>query len=218
MARTFKTLQGCVPVRGIVLGPIDNNTYLISDEKGALLVDPSSDALAIMRFLGGMKIDAIVLTHRHHDHVDAAAAVREATGATVIASEADASRIESPLPSDGGFAPCPVDRRVKDGDMVVVGNMSWKVITTPGHTPGSMCLLLDPESTDHPEKAPVLIAGDTLFFGSIGRTDFEGGDINAMRRSLRRLQALPDETVVLPGHGNMTTIGAEQRRVFAFYL
>lgn len=218
MARTFKTLQGCVPVKGIVLGPIDNNTYLISDGKGALLVDPSSDAQAILRFLGDTTLDAIVLTHRHHDHVDAAAAVREATGAEVIASEVDAPRIEDPLPSDGGFAPCPVDRRVKDGDVVALGGMRWKVIMTPGHTPGSMCLLLDAEGTDHPEKAPVLIAGDTLFFGSIGRTDFEGGDINAMRRSLRRLQTLPNETVVLPGHGNMTTIGAEQRRVFSFYL
>ncbi len=218
MARTFKTLQGCVPVRGAVLGPIDNNTYLISDEKGALLVDPSSDALEILRFLGGAKIDAIVLTHRHHDHVDAAAAVREATGAAVIASETDAPRIERPLPSDGGFAPCPVDRRVGDGDAVTVGGMDWKVVMTPGHTPGSMCLFLDPAGTDCPEKAPLLIAGDTLFYGSIGRTDFEGGDINAMRRSLHRLQALPDDTVVLPGHGSLTTIGAERRRVFAFYL
>ena len=218
MARNFKTLHGCVPVKGIVLGPIDNNTYLISDGKGALLVDPSSDAQAILRFLGDTTLDAIVLTHRHHDHVDAAAAVREATGAEVIASEVDAPRIEDPLPSDGGFASCPVDRRVKDGDVVALGGMRWKVIMTPGHTPGSMCLLLDAEGTDHPEKAPVLIAGDTLFFGSIGRTDFEGGDINAMRRSLRRLQTLPNETVVLPGHGSMTSIGAEQRRVFTFYL
>lgn len=218
MSRTFKYDEGCATVEAAVLGPIENNTYVVTDGSGVVLVDPSSDAQAVLELLDGRTPDAIVLTHRHHDHVDAAAAVREATGAPTVASAVDAPRIERPKPSDGSFAPCPVDRTVSDGDVVRAGSMAWKVVMTPGHTEGGMCLFLDPEKSAHPEKAPLLIAGDTLFFGSIGRTDFDGGDIEAMRRSLRRLRELPDETVVLPGHGPLTTIGAEQRRVFSFYL
>ena len=95
--------------------------------------------------------------------------------------------------------------------------MPWKVILTPGHTEGSMCLFIDPQFGTDIAAAPVLVSGDTLFCGSIGRTDFQGGDMNAMRRSLKRLAALPDDTVVLPGHNDLTTIGAERKRVFAYY-
>ena len=217
---THKAKGTCVPVEYLVLGMLANNVYIISDGAGTIVVDPTCKADQIVQALGGRKLDAIVLTHRHSDHVGAAKELREKTGATVIASAIDAPIIagEAKLARDDmRFEPCPVDQRVNDGDTVKVGNMQWKVMLTPGHTEGGICLFLDPEHGTDIAGAPVLIAGDTLFCGSIGRTDFQGGNMNAMRKSLRRLSQLPDETVVLPGHEALTRIGDEQRRVFAFY-
>ncbi len=216
----YKVKGTCVDVSFVVLGPIQNNVYFVSDASAAIVVDPTCQPDVILKALGGRKLDAIVLTHRHFDHVGAAAELRRKTGATVIASAIDAPTIEGKKPvgsMERPFEPCPVDQRVNHGDVVKIGDMPWKVIMTPGHTEGSMCLFLDPQLTAHPEAKPVLIAGDTLFCGSIGRTDFEGGSMSAMRKSLKRLAALDDNTVVLPGHGDLTTIASERRRVFAFY-
>ena len=218
MKKQLFEVQGlCVDVEYLVLGQLQNNVYLISDGEGTMVVDPSCDADAIMAALGDRTLDAIVLTHNHNDHTGAAAALREATGAAVIASEADADGVEHPKP--GAFldaAPaCPVDRRVTHGDVVNVGGMAWKVIATPGHTKGSMCLFLIPQFGNHEGGLPVLISGDTLFAGTVGRTDFEGGSMAEMAASIKKLAFLPDDTAVLPGHNDLTTIGAERRRVFA---
>ena len=198
--------------------------YIVSDGSATFVVDPASDAKKIAAALGGRKLDAIVLTHRHSDHVAAAAELRSLTGATVIASAIDADMIcgDKPVPRDDQkFPACPVDQRVNHGDVVKIGNMPWKVISTPGHTEGSMCLFLDSSLTERLDAKPVLIAGDTLFFGSIGRTDFSGGSMSAMRKSLKRLAVLPDDTVVLPGHGNLATarpgVAADSRRRRAFF-
>ena len=210
----------CVSVEYLVLGMLENNVYLISNGESTMVVDPSCKADAILEALGGRKVDAIVLTHRHFDHVGAARALREKTGALVIASAIDAPVIsgDEELPRDDRpFETCPVDRTVKDGDKVQVGGMTWKVIATPGHTPGSICLFDIPQFGNHPKGLPVLLSGDTLFAGTIGRTDFKGGSMADMRASLKKLAALPDDTAVLPGHNNLTTIGAERRRVFALY-
>ena len=215
----YKVKGTCVDAAFLVLGPYQTNVYIVSDGSATFVVDPASDAKKIAAALGGRKLDAIVLTHRHSDHVAAAAELRSLTGATVIASAIDADMIcgDKPVPRDDQkFPACPVDQRVNHGDVVKIGNMPWKVISTPGHTEGSMCLFLDSSLTERLDAKPVLIAGDTLFFGSIGRTDFSGGSMSAMRKSLKRLAVLPDDTVVLPGHGNLTTIGGERRRVFAF--
>ncbi len=215
----YKVKGGCVSVEFLVLGMIENNVFIVSDGEAVMVVDPSCKADEILKAVGDRKVDAILLTHRHSDHVGAAKALRDKTGATVIASAVDAPWItgEKRARDDMRFEPCPVDHTVADGDILKIGNMAWKVIATPGHTPGGICLYLDPRFGSNPQGDPVLISGDTLFCGSIGRTDFEGGDMKAMRASLRRLAVLPDETVVLPGHNDLTRIGDERRRVFAFY-
>lgn len=220
MAQVKKVKSTCVPVEFVTLGMLGNNVYIISDGEATIVVDPSCKADEILKAVGDRTVDAIVLTHRHSDHVGAAKELREKTGATVIASAIDAPVIEGKkqLPRDDmRTEPCPVDHVVSNGDIVKIGSMPWKVLVTPGHTEGSMCLFLDPQFGTNPAGDPVLISGDTLFCGSIGRTDFQGGDINAMRRSLKRLAALPDETVVLPGHEALTKIGNERKRVFAYY-
>lgn len=214
----FKVEGACLDIEFLVLGMLENNTYVISDGQAVLVVDPSCDAPAIMRALNGRSVDAILLTHYHFDHVGAAAELRELTGAPVIASELDAPHVEGLMPTPFGHrsaAPCAVDHKVNHGDVLQLGGMPWKVIATPGHSPGSVCYFIAPQFGNHEDGAPVLIAGDTLFYGSIGRTDFVDGDMESMRASLRRLAALPDSTIVLTGHGDLTTIGAERTRVFA---
>lgn len=215
----LKTVHGlCVDVDCIVMGPLQNNVYVISDDEAALVVDPSEDAQAIVSALGDKKLQGIVLTHGHWDHTGAAAKLRELTGAPVIAGQAEADQIEQPV--DDGTSrtsdPCPVDVRVKTGDVVRAGNMQWKVMETPGHSPGSICLFIVPPFGNHADGLPVLVSGDTLFKGTFGRTDFEGGSMQDMAKSMKRLASLPDDVAVLPGHNDLTTIGNE-RRTFALF-
>lgn len=220
MTKLYQVDNACVNVEMLIQGPIENNVYIISDDSATLVVDPSADASEIIAALRGRSLDAIILTHAHWDHVGAAADLAAKTGATVIASEIDGKVICGEANPYGGtreFDPCSVDVFVQDGDVVKIGAMPWKVLATPGHTPGGICLFLKPEFGSNAQGMPVLISGDTLFAGSIGRTDFEGGSMDDMRASLKRLAFLPDDTLVLPGHNQLTTIGSERRRVFAHY-
>jgi len=206
-----KITTTCVPIEDMDMGMISTNVYIVDDGTGCIVVDPACDAERILAALDGRKVDAIFLTHAHYDHTGAAEALRDATGAPVIISAVDAPYLENEVtgPEASRFSvTCSVDRTIEDGDVLEVGNMKWQVLSTPGHTLGSVCFYLEPEEGQ--AGAPVLLSGDTLFYGTHGRVDFEESDMEGMRLSLLRLEQLPPETVVLPGHNALTTIAHER--------
>lgn len=218
MARYHAVRDLCVDTVFAILGPIATNVYVIDDGEGVIVVDPACRPDAIMDMVGGRKVDAIFVTHRHEDHIGALYDMRRLTGAPVYAPALEQKVIEAGVESDYGMsaAACKVDVPYKDGDVLKVGKTSWTVIHTPGHTEGSSCFYL--KAGDAPGAGkPVLLSGDTLFCSSIGRTDFEGGSMKQMRASLRRLGKLPDDVVVLPGHNMLTTMKAEKRTTIPYY-
>ncbi len=187
------------------VGDLAANCCLVYDDKGnAVVIDPGDKSLSILEKIEwhGIDVQAVLLTHGHFDHMGAAADVQFLTESRLYVHADDERALTDPVYSVMPLEePLTADVLVHDGDTLQIGDLTFTVLHTPGHTPGSVCYLCD----------GVLFAGDTLFAGSIGRTDFAGGDVTAMRQSLRRLAALPDETVVIPGHGEKTTIGAEKQ-------
>ncbi len=190
------------------VGTLQANCVLLSDGNGhTVVIDPGDEMprlLTHLRALGGT-VDAILLTHAHFDHMLAARELQETTGAPLLMHEAD-----EPALSDESLSLIPAYRLpytlkaeclLHDGDTVTVGRLTLEVLHTPGHTPGSCCYRCD----------DLLISGDTLFAGSMGRTDFPGGNTAEMFRSLQRLSELPEAMRVIPGHGEETTIGYECR-------
>ncbi len=208
--------NGCIPVHYTIHGLLDNNIYYFEDSGINCIVDPTRDAEYLMNTFGIEKLDYIIITHAHWDHCGAAKDLREITKAKVVASAIDTPAIEGTVTlgkAHRRYVPCPVDIQISDGDKVKVGSLELEAILTPGHTPGCMCFFVashdnNAESSIH---APVMFSGDTLFYDTHGRTDFEGGSPEDMEHSLKRLSTYPEDTIVLPGHGRFTTIGAEKK-------
>jgi glyoxylase-like metal-dependent hydrolase (beta-lactamase superfamily II) len=186
-------------IHTVRVGPIETNCYLVEDEttKEALIVDPGDEAEKILEVIkkNGLKPRYIVNTHGHFDHITGNLKLKEKTGAPVLSHELDAFLIALTLP-------LPPDNFLKDGDRLKVGRLTFTVIHTPGHTPGGICLYCEKEKT--------LFSGDTLFYGTTGRTDLPYASEKDMGISFKKLLTLPDETKVYPGHGQPTTIGQEK--------
>jgi glyoxylase-like metal-dependent hydrolase (beta-lactamase superfamily II) len=196
-------------IERLVLGPLQTNCWLVSDDAGGpvIVVDPGGDVDELLRTLGDRNVAAVVLTHGHFDHLGAAAELLQLVDAPLYVHAQDAEGITDAVGTGGalfGFtqtAP-PADIRFEDGDKIAAGAIELEFLHTPGHTPGSACLL----GEGH------LFSGDTLFQLGVGRTDFPGGDARTLKDSIAaKLAPLPDETSVHPGHGPETTIGHERR-------
>jgi hydroxyacylglutathione hydrolase len=195
----------------LVVGPIQANCYILGCERNKLaaVIDPGGDANRILMVLAkeGLRLVYIINTHGHFDHTTDNKRLKEVTGAQLVIHRADAPMIVNQ--SGQGLmwgmrienSPAP-DRYVDEGDMITFGDISLKVLHTPGHSPGGISL-----STDK-----IVFVGDTLFAGSIGRTDLPGGDYDGLIRNVReKIFTLGDDVVVYPGHGPRTTVGQERR-------
>jgi hydroxyacylglutathione hydrolase len=194
------------------VGPLQCNCSVIGDEtsREAMVIDPGDDiedVAAIIR-KHNLKVKQIVITHAHIDHVGGAMKLRALTGAPILLNQNDYALLKMldvqatwiGMPSPGEVK---IDASLSHDEAVQAGNLKANILHTPGHTEGSVCLYFPVEK--------LLIAGDTLFAGSIGRTDLPGGSFEKIMRSLhQQVLALPDETVVIPGHGPKTTIGDER--------
>jgi glyoxylase-like metal-dependent hydrolase (beta-lactamase superfamily II) len=195
------------------VGLLQCNCTILGDETTgeAMVVDPGDNIPQILARLEkhGLKLKQIMVTHAHIDHVGGALALKRQTGAPILLNQNDLpllDMMEMQAGWLGGVEPpevAPPDASAEDQLIVGLENYPAQVLHTPGHTPGSICLYFAPQK--------LLVAGDTLFAGSIGRTDLPGGDFKQIMRSIYdRVLALPDETRVIPGHGQFTTIGEER--------
>ncbi len=200
-------------IKRLVVGPLETNAYIIGDEttRQALVVDPGDEPDRILELIkdSGLEVTAIICTHAHFDHIGAAGDIKNATGAGILIHRDDLEGYElvrdqaamwgydiDELPAPDGF--------IEEGDNIRAGNLSFSAMHTPGHSPGGICLYGE----------GVIVTGDTIFRGSVGRTDFPGGSVEKLRESFKRILALPDETVILSGHGPETTVGTEKRENF----
>ena len=201
-------------LKALELGPFASNCYIVGSEKTkeGMIIDPGTEAETIMESVRqlGLSIKLIVATHAHPDHIMALRQVEEATEAPFAMHEAEASGgivqamagMLGMLMAGSSGAPPKPERLLKDGDIIEVGDLRFAVLHTPGHSPGGISLY----------GHGVVFSGDTLFNFGIGRTDFPGCSYTELMDSIHnKLMALPDETVVLPGHGPQTTIATERK-------
>jgi hydroxyacylglutathione hydrolase len=201
-------------VDSLVVGEFQVNCFIVTGAAlQAIVIDPGAEAGSILRSLRERRLTvaAYVLTHGHFDHVSALAEVCAAMPAPVVMHAADLAWVFEPVNQMLPFYPQPrrpagAPRALQGGETLTHAELTYEVLHTPGHTPGSVCL--------HFAAAQVLFSGDTLFAGSVGRTDLPGGSARRLTQSLRGLAALPAATVVQSGHGPPTTIGAERQANF----
>ncbi len=200
-------------IKSLVVGPLEVNCYIIGDEetKKAMIVDPGDEPDRIIDLIKEDSLTPVYIfcTHAHFDHVGAVPELKEDTGAKILLHKDEKEIYEAArdMAAFWGYDIPPLpepDLFVKEGDTIEVGKLNFKVLHTPGHSPGGICLYGN----------GIVITGDTLFAGSVGRTDFHGGDLNKLKESFKRLLTLPENTEVLPGHGPKSTIGIEKRENF----
>lgn len=194
-------------IKSITLGELGNNCYLITDQASGLsaLVDCTDDSKEMRDFIGSAKLEYILLTHGHFDHIGGVAAISRDYGAKVVISAQDASMLSSGKASLSAFFGIKQDKitpdlTVSEGSSLMLGETQIKVLATPGHTKGGVCYLLN----------DCIFTGDTLFFCSCGRTDFPGGSSKEIMQSLKRLAMLEDSLKVYPGHDRTSTIAFEK--------
>ena len=184
-------------IRNLTLGLYQTNTYLLANDTEAVVIDPGYEADTILDALASKTLKAILLTHGHFDHVGAVKELVAETGCEVWIHAA-----ESTMPPMVTAGPLYFTHTYDEGDTVSpIAGLELTVLHTPGHTPGSVCLLMGRE----------MFSGDTLFACSFGRTDLPGGDPRKMMESLRRLASLQGNFFIHPGHGGSTTLDAEKR-------
>jgi glyoxylase-like metal-dependent hydrolase (beta-lactamase superfamily II) len=181
-------------IHKLVVGPYDNNVFVLrcKETGDAVLIDAANEHEKLLELARRLNVRRVLETHGHADHIQAVPAMREA-GYEVAVTALDAPRLK-----EVGY-----DVFLDDAEVIDVGRLRLRAIHTPGHTPGSISFLV--------EGAPILFTGDTLFPGGPGATSFEGGDFRTIIRTIEaKMFTLPDDTIVLPGHGTDTTIGTER--------
>ena len=179
-------------IHKVVVGPVDNNVFVLRCKRtgDAVLLDAANEHERLLELCQRLGVRTVLETHGHWDHIQAVPAMRDA-GYSVHVTPGDSAMLDA------------YDELIEDESVIEVGDLRLHTILTPGHTPGSICFRL--------EGAPVLFSGDTLFPGGPGATKFPGGDFEQIIESIdRKLLTLPAETMVLPGHGDDTTIGTER--------
>ncbi|MBF0558259.1 MAG: MBL fold metallo-hydrolase [Nitrospirae bacterium] len=196
-------------VKIVAVGPLQANCVIVADDVSlkAIVIDPGDEPDRISGIINamGLNVEMIVCTHGHFDHMGVVSDIKKETGARIALhrDEIELYKGAKDMAAFWGYeleTPPEPDILLSDGDTIRAGGLNFSVLHTPGHSPGGICLYMD----------NVVITGDTLFKGSVGRTDFYGGDMEKLKQSFRRLMALPESTDVVPGHGPVTTIGHEK--------
>ena len=200
-----------IKVGCLTLGMLGNNTYFLhkDGEYDCIIIDPARDGEMLVTRLRekGLTIKAIFLTHAHFDHILGVEGIKKLCDAPIYGGKKDVDGFLDPEMNQSVKVnkqiSIKLDHELEDGDEITVGSMTCKVIATPGHTPGGVCFYFEDDN--------ILFSGDTLFYETYGRTDFENGSSADMKRSVERLLKLPEETKVYPGHNDFTTIEHERK-------
>ena len=199
-------------LKTLVVGPFQVNCYIYWDETSAdaVVIDPGAEEDRIMGEIdrAGIKLKAILLTHGHGDHIAAVSAVKEHFNVPLLIGRGEEKLLANPSANvsalfDNPIVAPPADELLDDEQLVTFGGVSLGVLKTPGHSPGGVCYLHEPDG--------ILFCGDTLFYGSVGRTDFPGCSHETLIASINnKIMKLPDSVICYPGHGPQTTVGAER--------